>query len=83
MKTAHKNNSLTPEQQAEVRKLHGTMFNKDLAEKIGVTYSKLMNNINLMDLKRKQPKVKPPVSFSKKIFSWDWAKYVDPTMVMV
>ena len=74
--------SLTPEQQEKARELYGTITNKKLAETIGVNYCVLMNNLRIMNVPRKQPKVKPPQSFCKKMFTWKWAADVEPVMTM-
>lgn len=78
----HVNISLTEPQQEIVKEFYGTMTNKKLAEKIGVSYAKLMNNLRMMDIQRVQGrKVKEPVSFGKN-FSWEWAAANDCLIAM-
>ena len=74
--------SLTPEQQEKVRELYGTIINREIAKQIGVNYCVLMNNLRIMNVPRKQPKIKPPQSFCKKMFTWKWAADVEPVMTM-
>jgi len=74
--------SLTEEQQEKVRELYGTIINREIAKQIGVNYCVLMNNLRIMNVPRKQPKVKPPQSFCEKMFTWKWAADVDPVMTI-
>lgn len=78
MRQANKSITLTPAQVEIVKEWKGKITDRELAAKIDVPFGKLKNQVRYLGLVKSR--VKHPVSFCKTMFTWDWAKNVEPLM---